>query len=1012
MKELSLHSMSHLLTMPYRRGAETLEIPIGGDADGWTSVAEYDFREYKARYQSDPPEPKYIILPLQNTGRDPLKVEFSFDGVTETTALTIPAQTFASTSFAIPLPQGTDATLRLQRFRQLPVALSGAGADNWRIIALLGNIAKLLWVLGWEKDQIYNHIQDVTAQRDRTFARSFSLDKLGEDLQVPRFPAREYSFDPDTLALYHLEEVIGDGGEVADETRRFGLAGHPGINRGANSGASGKFGRGFLFSGVGEIEIPTHPDFEVSSEGSFTVEAFVKAEANSQGRTAVAKGQQNEMGSLTGVGWSLSLGDFRGIANNVRWMVTDGEGVFAIFADVNLADGQFHHLAGTIDRVNQRSRIFVDGEERFNQDISELGAIANSEPIYIGRGFVGIIDEVRLSQVARTEFNPVLGESDAAYRQRLGIFERWLLPTPAALLQTINQFVRVIRREDDSFVFVDEPFTLIETDRPRAYGSQLIRILPAALSTGQSIDRLGNRRSQEQDISGNSEAEADFREIYLLRHDRSQVNYGDNENNRRLQVATKRALDGLLDGLAASGIAGNLIIDKSFDPNDQGLHRVGRSLLLRHETLSVEELAVYAYRAGFDFVQNRGTQVYASVAVGEKLEIMTESSTETPGIDVFNAQGINLHILPELRRSGQIRWTLIPCGAGRAEFEPHPEDDPDLPTPVKSRPRLRLMAEAPGEITVRVEYTYQRRTVTGTRMLRIGINNLAEGESIVATGDRNFTEAEAIDNLDEAINPIYLVTHDAPGVNYGGEENNRRMQIVLEKPLNRLLQRLTDFTGELVILKAYDPTDEGLHKAGRALRIQHTTLEAGELGALAHQVGFDFVRREGDEIYCSVGAGEKLEIVQVSDLATLNDEMSVGESVEVRPRFDALPDQGDYNWTTDEMGYGKGHFDFNLRSQVTFTASEPGFVQLNVTYLEAAGKGTLPYTFEVKLKPELDVPETIIPKDQYDLIMNILNYFHPIGVEVITQNLRDRVVEVESDVLRVFPKFTYPDYRF
>jgi hypothetical protein len=71
----------------------------------------------------------------------------------------------------------------------------------------------------------------------------------------------------------------------------------------------------------------------------------------------------------------------------------------------------------------------------------------------------------------------------------------------------------------------------------------------------------------------------------------------------------------------------------------------------------------------------------------------------------------------------------------------------------------------------------------------------------------------------------------------------------------------------------------------------------------------------------------------------------------------------------------------------------------------------LPYTFEVRLKTALDVPATIIPKMQYDLLMNILNYFHPIGVEVITQDVRQHVVEVRENLLSSFPGYTYPDFR-
>jgi hypothetical protein len=53
-----------------------------------------------------------------------------------------------------------------------------------------------------------------------------------------------------------------------------------------------------------------------------------------------------------------------------------------------------------------------------------------------------------------------------------------------------------------------------------------------------------------------------------------------------------------------------------------------------------------------------------------------------------------------------------------------------------------------------------------------------------------------------------------------------------------------------------------------------------------------------------------------------------------------------------------------------------------------------------------------VRKDQYDLVMNVLNALHPIGVEVDTRALRERVVELRGDVLRgVVPGFTFPDFR-
>ena len=55
--------------------------------------------------------------------------------------------------------------------------------------------------------------------------------------------------------------------------------------------------------------------------------------------------------------------------------------------------------------------------------------------------------------------------------------------------------------------------------------------------------------------------------------------------------------------------------------------------------------------------------------------------------------------------------------------------------------------------------------------------------------------------------------------------------------------------------------------------------------------------------------------------------------------------------------------------------------------------------------------DVVISKEQYDLVMNVLNELRPIGVEVDTREVRERVVELRGDLLDAFPGYTYPDFR-
>ncbi len=1015
MTQPAAQSIAGLVTLPYRRGAEMLPVPLGKDAGDWTLIPVYDFREYKARYGSDPDDPKYVLFANVDTGRDAteIEIESSYQGATVAAKVTIPAGAPAGSSFAIRLP-AADASLRLKRLRQLPLPLAGKAKDNWSVFALLGNIAKLAWVIGAEKDLIRRHLNDVQAQRGREAAHGAGLDMLGSDLRVPRFPPREHSWDADTIAVYHLEDDAA--GPVLNAGKRFGVDRHHGVNHGAQAGVPGKFTNGFAFpdpAAAAWIEVPTHAEFDIAANAGFTVEVFVKADAAAAPapRFIIGKGPANAAGALSGAGWSLAVGGFHDIETNVRWELFDGVTRITLFADASIGDGKFHHVAGMLDRATLRARLFIDGQEAATGDLGALGAVANAvQPLRMGRSsaghqFSGVLDEVRLSRAARSDFHPVLGEGDEQYRARLGIFEQWRLPAPGALLNTLNAIVKIGPDTD--------PFILIERDPPGASAVKLVRIRPASIDPGQSIDRDGNPRSREADVCGSAAADTNFREAFLLRHDHLKVQYG-SDRNRLMQPATAAALNQMIALLGS--LPGKLIIMRGFDPSDTGLHGVGRALVLFMMNVPPAKLALFAHRAGFDYVENRGVQVYASVAPGEKLAIAIETpvANAAAGVDVYLNQAIDLGALPDsLPATGQFQWGLIACGAGRAHFVAHPADPATLRTTPEARRRLRLVADAPGEITLRVQYTLDRRTVTGTRAIRIGIASLANNESIAANGDRKMTETAAVGGVGTPPDPRYLISFSDPDVDTSANANNQLMQIAAERPLRRLLalvKPLAPAGQKLVIVKSYDPLDAGLHKAGRALRLRHTAIAADKLGALAHFAGFGYVRRQVTEVYCSAAEDNFIEIARAGG-QPLDDEVVAGTPIKLTARFTTLPADGVYNWSVVPAGCGKGSFDVVLQPGVTFTPQAPGLVALNLSYLERDQQSTFPYTFEVRLKPALDVPATVIPKHEYDLIMNVLNYFHPIGVEVVTTNIREHVVEVKDNLLNAFPGYTYPDFR-
>jgi hypothetical protein len=189
MSVLSAQEMSGLLTLPYGRGAELMEIPIGADAAGFTNIPAYDFKEYRARYQSDPPQPKYVLFPRTNIGGDEMEieVEFSSVGPPATTVVRIPARTLAEISFVVPLPPAAAATRA--RFRQLPLPLPGPVHKSHRCSA-----GKYLQAPSGRERRNCQHLLDAAAtlpglrtwQQPRSIWRRFAGDAFSSERALIR----------------------------------------------------------------------------------------------------------------------------------------------------------------------------------------------------------------------------------------------------------------------------------------------------------------------------------------------------------------------------------------------------------------------------------------------------------------------------------------------------------------------------------------------------------------------------------------------------------------------------------------------------------------------------------------------------------------------------------------------------------------------------------------------------------------------------------------------------------
>ncbi|MCB0186765.1 MAG: LamG domain-containing protein, partial [Caldilineaceae bacterium] len=641
-------------------GADSLPIAlVAGGSATQTQVAAYDFLEHRAIYD-DLTTPRYILsvqqdLPVTTTVQ--IAYVAQLGGPAQAPLLlTIPAATLAGTSYLLDLGVNEGPAARLTRVTMTPAASDGEAANWWRVTALLGNMAKLLWVLGWERDQIRRQLARTTAQRQVSNALGVSLDLIGYDLGIPRFPPLPYSFDAQSIALYHLNDQAGATPAVEDIIGRYpGQPGHNGTLVGAVTPETpARFGNGFAFlAAAAAVQIPDHSAFALPANQSFTAECFVQPLRGAPDGHLLSK-HPDPTG--TQAGWVLSVGDFgRGLPLNPRWLLSDGVNPpLALFADLSLATDRFTHLAGVIDRQLGLALLYLDGQVVAQALLGNLQAFTSNAPVQIGHAtaaLLGVVEEVRISNGARSDFHPVLGESDGSYRQRRRFFRRWMLPTPANLLALLNGAIGPVNGDP-------HPLIINEVNTDIVGGAQVITINPAALLPGECMDASGNRRVTERATSG-SPVEPYFDPLYLISHNDPRVIYAPpaprvlqpNEvppDSHKLQLVVERALNRLLDLAAPEAGAGKLTIQSAFDPRATDLRATGRGLLFSHTTIGLGRLAALAQRAAFDFVCYRGDlgMVYASCAQADYLEIVATPAPGFTGKDAIVGDTLTLSVRP------------------------------------------------------------------------------------------------------------------------------------------------------------------------------------------------------------------------------------------------------------------------------------------------------------------------------------------------------------------------------
>ena len=581
-------------------------------------------------------------------------------------------------------------------------------------------------------------------------------------------------------------------------------------------------------AGPTSVLIPASPEFAFGAHDSFTVEAFIKAEAvgADYARAVIASRSQGlRIGEPPGAetGWALTLGPYRSIPDNLRWSIGDAGGTMVtVDANVSLADGVFHHVAGVVDRDLGAALLYVDGVEMGQTPLGSLAAGGAAAPITIGNSpaltapYAGLIDEVRISSGARRSFAPVLGESDDRFRQRLAIFKPWRLPN----VPTIRGAVQALTLSDPTQADVTglllgqgEPpaglvqFDVDDTDSTRFCASRWLRVIPPALCAGQSIAADGTLDGPEPAASG--AALAPTAPQLVQEADGANFTFAAG-SSRGLALAAARLLERIAARLAAVSPASALTVQIAAYPpplpgetppttnDDLGL-AFALTLATAGPGFHLGKLGALAFEAGAPYALHQapsgGTPSLRIVATpGDALDLEPTSfgGGPNPGLDLSGRQIVILGqattigiARPLLAFTGpsaaQVDWSLLPAGPAAGTLGPG-----------ASAGSVVLTGTGMGVATLQARCTLADgvTVLTGSIDLVIAPESLDGCDSLGGDGTPGATEASQSGGPDPDFRINYLVADSDAAVDYATPAA-RRMQL----PLANALQQPRDAGG-------------------------------------------------------------------------------------------------------------------------------------------------------------------------------------------------------------------------
>mgnify|MGYP000725219819 CR=1 FL=1 len=223
--------------------------------------------------------------------------------------------------------------------------------------------------------------------------------------------------DSNTLGVYNFEE---DGGDQVLDSSGNNMNGK--IYNDATRVIEGRWGKALSFDGMDDyVGIPGGSYWEVS--GDFTYEAWIKPDSSSSSDLGMIAAND----AWQGFGMRVYYPGSR-VGGTIGYPGAD-------WFNASISLNSWNHVAVVYDDSSQEAKVYVNGVLKDTANVNPpqwtggaTGSVTLGAPTWLGEFFRGLIDGVRISNVARTDFSyakvdyepPVTASGEISIARALG----------------------------------------------------------------------------------------------------------------------------------------------------------------------------------------------------------------------------------------------------------------------------------------------------------------------------------------------------------------------------------------------------------------------------------------------------------------------------------------------------------------------------------------------------------------------------------------------------------------